>query len=110
MQTANKCGSARGTQILFKVNVKQSAATEAALPVSNQPDTKLMKPPYRHYDLAYLNLDRPCIDFVARQTETIAATSSTASASTTPTANENHELSVAKTVSPILPPASTAPC
>ncbi len=62
MQAAMMRGSLTPTQILFKVSVAQSPATEATVPPSNQPDPKLMKPPYRHYSLAYI-IDVHGIDF-----------------------------------------------
>jgi hypothetical protein len=54
MQAAMMRGSLDATQILFKVNVGQAPGTEVVLPVSNKPDAKQMKPPYRHYSLAFL--------------------------------------------------------
>ena len=62
MQTALMRGALDATQILFRVKVVESPGTEASLPASNQPDAKLMKPPYRHYSLDYL-IDVHGIDF-----------------------------------------------
>jgi hypothetical protein len=103
MQAALMRGALPATQILFRVNVAQSAVPEATAPTSNQPDPKLMHPPYRHYDLAYV-IDIHGIDF-----------------NTSPDGNYRGDFeygvrvynadgdevlnSTAKTVSPILPPA-----
>jgi VWFA-related protein len=54
MQSAMLRGALQPTQILFQVKVAQAAGTEMTLPVSNKPDAKQMKPPYRHYSLAFL--------------------------------------------------------
>ena len=53
MQTALTRGSFDATQILFKVNAAQAAATEVSLPTNNQANPKQMKPPYRHYSITY---------------------------------------------------------
>jgi VWFA-related protein len=53
MQAAMMRGSLEPTQILFKVRVAQSPVTDAKLSADNQPDPKQMKPPYRHYSIAY---------------------------------------------------------
>jgi VWFA-related protein len=103
MQAALMRGALPATQILFRVNVAQSPTPEATAPTSNQPDPKLMHPPYRHYDLAYV-IDIHGIDF-----------------KTSPDGNYRGDFeygvrvynaggdeiinSTAKTVSPILPPA-----
>jgi VWFA-related protein len=103
MQAAMMRGSLVPTQVLFRVNVAESPATETAAPASNQPDAKLMHPPFRHYSLAYV-IDVHGIDFA-----------------TSPDGNYRGDFeygvrvynadgdeivnSVAKTVSPILPPA-----
>ncbi len=62
MQAAMMRGSLEPTQILFKVNVVQSRTTDAKLSADNQPDPKQMKPPYRHYSIAYA-IDVHGIDF-----------------------------------------------
>jgi VWFA-related protein len=54
MQSAMLRGALEPTQILFQVKVAQAAGTEMTLPVSNKPDAKQMKPPYRHYSIAFL--------------------------------------------------------
>jgi hypothetical protein len=54
MQSAMMRGGLEPTQIVFKVTVAQSPGTEDVLPVSNKPDAKQMKPPYRHYSLSFL--------------------------------------------------------
>jgi hypothetical protein len=53
MQAALMRGALDATQILFKVKAVQAVATEVSLPIHNQPNTKQMKPPYRHYSVAY---------------------------------------------------------
>lgn len=103
MQAALMRGSLEPTQILFKVRVTQSPTTDAKLSPDNQPDPKQMKPPYRHYTIAYA-IDVHGIDF-----------------SPSPDGNyrggfeygvrvynaDGDEIvnSVSKTVNPVLPPA-----
>ena len=103
MQAAMMRGSLEPTQILFKVRVSKSPDTDAKLSPDNQPDPKQMKPPYRHYTLAYA-IDVHGIDF-----------------SPSPDGNyrggfeygvrvynaDGDEIvnSVSKTVNPVLPPA-----
>jgi len=53
MQAALMRGALDATQILFKVKAVQAVATEVSLPIHNQPNTKQMKPPYRHYSVDY---------------------------------------------------------
>jgi VWFA-related protein len=53
MQAAMMRGSLEPTQILFRVRVAPSPATDAKLSADNQPDPKQMKPPYRHYAISY---------------------------------------------------------
>jgi VWFA-related protein len=62
MQAAMMRGSLEPTQILFKVRVTQSPTTDAKLSTDNQPDAKQMKPPFRHYTIAYA-IDVHGIDF-----------------------------------------------
>jgi VWFA-related protein len=53
MQQAMIHGAPNATQIVFRVRVDEAAATESLLPKGNQPNEKLMKPPYRHYTVWY---------------------------------------------------------
>jgi VWFA-related protein len=53
MQTALMRGALDATQILFNVKVAQATGTEVSLSAHNQPNAKQMKPPYRHYSVAY---------------------------------------------------------
>jgi VWFA-related protein len=57
-QTAMQAAMLRGTpgasQILFSVQATVSAATVDTITKGTKPDPKLMKPPYRSYDLLYL--------------------------------------------------------
>jgi VWFA-related protein len=62
MQAAMMRGGLDATQVLFKVKVAQAAGTEVSLPIHNVPDPKQMKPPYRHYAVAY-TIDIHNIDF-----------------------------------------------
>ena len=64
MQSAMMRGGLDATQILFKVKVAQAPGTEEMVPVSNQPDLKKMKPPYRHYTVSFV-IDIHGIDFSA---------------------------------------------
>jgi VWFA-related protein len=102
MQSALMRGALEPTQILFKVKVSQSPATDDTVPAGNKPDPKL-KPPYRRYSISYV-IDVNGIDF-------------------TPSIDTNYRgdfefgvmvynadgdaivNSASKTVSPILPPA-----
>jgi len=103
MQSAMMRGSLEPTQILFKVRVAQSPTTDALPSPANEPNPKLLHPPYRHYSISYV-IDIHGIDF-----------------GPTPDANyrggfeygvrvyntDGDEIlnSVSKTVNPILPPA-----
>jgi len=103
MQNALLRGGLDATQVLFKVRVTQSPGTEQALPVSNQPDAKQMRPPYRHYSIAFVidvnGIDfSPGIDGNYRGDFEFGARVYNA---------DGDEIvnAVSKTVSPILPPA-----
>jgi hypothetical protein len=103
MQAALMRGGLDATQILFKVKVTQSPGTEQVLPVSNQPDSKQMHPPYRHYSLAYAidvnGIDfSPGIDGNYRGDFELGARVYSAD-------GDEIANAVSKTVSPILPPA-----
>jgi VWFA-related protein len=54
MQSALMRGGLPATQILFKVQVVPSSATETILPANNEPDPKQMKPPYRRLSIAFV--------------------------------------------------------
>jgi hypothetical protein len=53
MQAAMMRGALPATQILFRIKVIESPASEILSP-ENQPDAKLMHPPYRHYSIAFV--------------------------------------------------------
>jgi len=53
MQTALLRGAPEPTELIFKVRVLSTPATDAALPANNQPDPKQMKPPFRRYTVWY---------------------------------------------------------
>ena len=103
MQAAMMRGSLPPTQILFKVSVAQSPATEATAPASNQPDPKLMKPPYRHYSLAYV-IDVHGIDFAPSPDGNYRGDFEYGVRVYNADGDEIVN-SISKTVSPILPPA-----
>jgi len=54
MQSAMMRGSLEPTQILFKVRVAPSPTTDAVPSPANEPNPKLMHPPYRHYSISYV--------------------------------------------------------
>jgi hypothetical protein len=54
MQSAMMRGGLDATQILFRVNVSQSPTIDPTLPADNQPDPKVMHPPYRRYSISYV--------------------------------------------------------
>jgi VWFA-related protein len=103
IQAAMMRGNLDATQIHFKVKVAQSPGTELTLPVGNQPDAKQMKPPYRHYSIAY-SIDIHGIDFApsidGNYRGDFEFTARVYNADGDAVLN-----SVTKTVSPILPPA-----
>lgn len=103
MQAASMRGALPATQILFRVNVGESAAPEATAPASNQPDPKLMHPPYRHYDIAYV-IDVQGIQFAPSPDGNYRGDFEYGVRVYNADGDEVVN-SVAKTVSPILPPA-----
>jgi VWFA-related protein len=53
MQTAMLRGGPDPTQILFDVKITPSPSLDNAVPTGNEPEPKLMKPPYRRYTIMY---------------------------------------------------------
>ena len=54
LQSAMMPGTLPPTEVLFQVNAVSAPATDAALPLGNNPGPAAMKPPYRHLTLNYL--------------------------------------------------------
>jgi VWFA-related protein len=53
MHSAMLLGGPNPTQILFTVKIELAAKSENNLPPTNQPNVKMMKPPYRRYTVSY---------------------------------------------------------
>jgi hypothetical protein len=103
MQSAMMRGSLEPTQILFKVNVAQMPGTEDVLPVSNKPDAKQMRPPYRHYTISFA-IDVSGIDFSPSADGNYRGAFEFGAMVYNADGDEVMN-SASKTVSPILPPA-----
>ena len=103
MQSAMMRGSLSPTQVLFKVIVAQTPGTELTPPSTNQPDPKLMHPPYRHYAISYV-IDVHGIDFNPALDSNYRGDFEYGVRVYNADGDEIVN-SVSKTVSPILPPA-----
>jgi VWFA-related protein len=53
MHSAMLLGGPNPTQILFTVKIEPAVKSENNLPPTNQPNLKMMKPPYRRYTVSY---------------------------------------------------------
>jgi len=103
MQSAMMRGSLEPTQILFKVRVAPSPTTDAVPSPANEPNPKLMHPPYRHYSISYV-IDIHGIDFAPSPDDNYRG-GFEYGVRVYNTDGDEILNSVSKTVNPILPPA-----